>query len=135
MSMELKVGDKYMETVIFSGEQVKQFSELSGDMNPIHTNAEYAANTSFKKCIVPGILACSIFSKMIATSFPGTGSVYLDQSVSFKNPVYPNEDCTAIITVLDKRTTSKGRLIYKMRLLLTNKEGQILIEGTTTVLN
>ena len=99
MTMELKVGEKYMET---------EFSELSGDNNPLHTNAEYAANTSFKKCIVPGILACSVFSKMIATSFPGAGSVYLDQAVAFKNPVYPNEECTAVITVLEKRTLQRA---------------------------
>ena len=41
---------------VFSAAQVKTFAELTGDLNPLHTEPSYAANTRFGRCIVHGVL-------------------------------------------------------------------------------
>ena len=132
--MNIEINSEYSEPVSFSFEQVKKYAELSGDKNPIHIDPDYASKTSFKKCIVHGLLASSVFTKMIGGKFPGAGSVYLEQTLNFKNPVYADENYTALLKVIDKRTSSKGKLIYKITTQLVDKTGLVLIDGIATIL-
>lgn len=92
--LELNVGEKSSETVSFTTEQIRQFSEISGDKNPVHLDAEFAIKSGFKKCIVPGMLACSVFSKIIANNFPGAGSVYLSSQLLLKMLFTPMKNVT-----------------------------------------
>ena len=134
MKMELEINSEYSEPVNFSFEKVKQFAELSGDKNPIHVDPVYASKTPFKKCIVHGLLATSVFTKMMAGKFPGPGSVHLEQTLNFKKPVYVDENYVAILKLIDKRTTSKGKLIYKISTQLLDKNDAILIDGIAMIL-
>lgn len=83
-----QVGDTFSHTFSFTQEQVNTFAEISGDKNPIHLDAEYAANTVFKKPIIHGIFSASIFSKYFGTVWPGEGSIYLSQTMQFLRPMY-----------------------------------------------
>ena len=134
MKREIEINSEYSESVNFSFEKVKQFAELSGDKNPIHVDGEYAATTQFKKCIVHGLLASSVFTKMMADKFPGPGTVHLGQTLDFKKPIYPDENYRAVLKVIGKRTTSKDQLIYKISTQLLDKNNSVLIDGVATVL-
>ena len=48
----VKQGDVYTHGVKFTQADVVKFAEVTGDFNPIHIDAEYAAKTVFKKPIV-----------------------------------------------------------------------------------
>jgi hypothetical protein len=54
-----KVGDSATLSKTFTSEEVKLYSEISLDTNPVHLNAEYAATTRFKKPICHGLLTVS----------------------------------------------------------------------------
>jgi hypothetical protein len=73
--------------------QVKAFSDLSWDHNPIHLDEAYAATTRFKRCIAHGMLASTMFGTIMATQVPG--AVYLNQSLAFKAPVFVGDTVTA----------------------------------------
>jgi len=82
------VGDTFNHTFKFTQAQVDSFAQISGDNNPIHLDAEYAAQTQFKKPIIHGIFSASIFSKYFGTVWPGEGSIYLGQTIQFLRPMY-----------------------------------------------
>eukprot|EP00123_Amoebidium_parasiticum_P001378 comp12450_c0_seq1/m.7379 comp12450_c0_seq1/g.7379 ORF comp12450_c0_seq1/g.7379 comp12450_c0_seq1/m.7379 type:complete len:179 (-) comp12450_c0_seq1:338-874(-) len=84
----------------FSPEEVKLFSELSGDNNPVHVNEEYAKTTRFGRCIVHGALMNSVISALLGTRLPGPGSIYISQTVRFKRPLYVGEEMTARVRCL-----------------------------------
>ncbi|MDX2189738.1 MAG: MaoC family dehydratase [Bacteroidota bacterium] len=92
-------GEVYTYDFQYTQEQVNQFAVISGDNNPIHLDAAYAANTPFKKPIVHGILSMSIFSKYFGTIYPGEGTVYLKQIIEFLRPTYPDTQYQAIFTI------------------------------------
>ena len=87
----------YSQTITDS--DVKSFSGLSGDKNPIHMDENYASVSRYKKRIVHGLLPCSFFSALFGTKLPGEGSVYASQSIKFLRPIYLGDTVTAIIIV------------------------------------
>ena len=130
----MEINSEYSESVSFNLAQVKQFAELTGDKNPLHLDADYASKNRFKKCIVHGLFAASVFPEIMVNKFPGPGTVYLDQTLNFKKPVYQNIMYTAVIKVIDKRKTSQGKLIYKLITELRDSDETILIDGVATIL-
>ncbi|MGX7687191.1 MaoC family dehydratase [Flectobacillus sp. BAB-3569] len=85
----------------FTQDDVILFAKVSGDHNPLHLDAEFAATTPFKRPIIHGALASSIFSKVMGTEFPGFGSVYLKQVSEFKRPMFVDTDYEAVFTVVN----------------------------------
>ena len=81
-------GDQFRWERHVSAEDVKQFAEIVGDLNPIHLDPEFAANSSFKKRIVHGAFLAGLISKVLGMDFPGQGTVYISQNSVFKRPVY-----------------------------------------------
>jgi 3-hydroxybutyryl-CoA dehydratase len=128
----LKVGDTYEMPFSLSQEQVNAFAELSGDKNPVHIDAAFAANTSFKKPIVHGIFSAAIFSRILGTIFPGDGTIYLGQTLQFKRPVYPGEDYQARVEVV----SLDGRNSATIATVLTHvATGKAVIEGEAKVMH
>lgn len=129
----LKVGDEYKVDFTITQEMVNQFAELSGDKNPIHLDAEYAANTPFKQPIVHGIFSVSIISKVMGTEFPGHGSVYLGQRFEFKRPVFPGKAYYAKI-VLQSVEEGKHRGVFSTQIFDVERN-KIAVDGEATVMH
>ena len=62
---DLKIGQFYEMSRIFTQQEVMDFVKLSYDTNPIHTDSEFAKTTQFGQLIVPGFLTGSMFSAII----------------------------------------------------------------------
>jgi 3-hydroxybutyryl-CoA dehydratase len=116
------------EKITITDKMVRDFSELVGDKNPIHLDDEYSKNSIFGKRIVHGMLLSSFFSKIIATTYPGEGSIYLKQDLNFKNPCYINDEIE-IVVELDKKENNKYFL--KTKIIRDNIE---IIDGNAIVL-
>ena len=89
MLKKIKVDDSYIEEWIPTPEDIKEYAKLSGDYNPIHINLQAVNKLGYKNLIVHGNLTCSVISKVIGMNFPGEGSLILEQSISFHNPIFP----------------------------------------------
>jgi 3-hydroxybutyryl-CoA dehydratase len=81
-------------------EDVVSFAGISKDFNPVHLDAEYAAQTRFKKPIVHGLMASSLFSGIFGMQLPGEGCVYKSQSLKFKRPIYIGDVVVAQVEVI-----------------------------------
>ncbi len=75
------------------------FAGISGDTNPVHLDAEFAAGTMFKERIAHGRLSASLISTVLGTKLPGPGAIYLSQTLKFKAPVKIGDTVTATCTV------------------------------------
>ena len=129
---KLKIGDTCSEKVRFTQANVDKFAEISGDNNPIHINAEYAANTPFGKPIVHGFFAGAIFSKVFGTQWPGEGTIYMFQDMFFKAPVFVEQDYTAKFEVLEIDEAKHRGVI---QCILENAEGKAVITGQAKLMN
>ena len=91
----IKQGDTYEYMTSFTQKDVDAFAAISGDRNPIHLDAEYASKSIFGRRIVHGFLAGSVFSKVFGTFWPGEGTIYLFQELSFRAPVFVDTEYVA----------------------------------------
>ncbi len=113
---KINKGDCFELDTRFTQAQVNAFADCSLDNNPIHVNEEYAAKTPFGRPIVHGFLAASVFSRVFGTKWPGEGTIYMSQQMSFRAPVFVEHDYVARFEVLEVDTL-KHRGIIKCSLV------------------
>ena len=109
---DFNVGMSAEITRSFNANDLRVFSKLSGDINPVHLDEKYASKTIFGSCIVHGALASSIFSTIFANTLPGPGCIYLKSESKFLKPIYLDEEVIFKVEVTDI-LEEKKRLIFK----------------------
>ena len=117
----------------FSQADVADFARVTGDNNPLHLDADYAAATSFKRPIIHGMLGASVFTKVLGTEFPGYGSVYLGQTLEFLRPMFVDTDYEAVFTVKSTNTDKHtAEILGELRDVQT---GKITTRGVATLMH
>ncbi len=127
----LKIGDKASRSLAISDETIRAFAEVTGDTNPVHLDDDYAAGTRFGRRIAHGMITAGLISATLANDLPGPGTVYLNQTLKFKSPVYPGDTVTANVEVLSVRT---DKPIVTLSTVCTNQGGDVVLEGEAVVL-
>ena len=125
-----KIGDCAEYSKVLSGDDVRRFAEVTGDRNPMHLSREFAEKTRFKEPVVHGILTAGTISAAIGMKLPGPGCIYLSQTLEFKAPVFPGDEITARVEIVE--VISQKRLRFRTRCF--NQEHQVLvIDGEAVV--
>ncbi len=88
---EISVGDSAEFSRQITEQDVRDFARLSGDTNPLHVDSAYASTTQFKKCVVHGMLAASLFSQFVGVHLPGKYCLYLSQNIVFRHPLFAGD--------------------------------------------
>ncbi|MBF0249333.1 MAG: SDR family NAD(P)-dependent oxidoreductase [Alphaproteobacteria bacterium] len=91
---DFQVGDYAIFTQKFTRADFKAFAKLSGDQNPLHGDDRYAAQSKFKRPIVPVHMSMSPLSMIAGMLMPGRPSLYLGHEVRALKPVFFDEDIT-----------------------------------------
>ena len=122
----VKVGDSVSVTRAFSAVDVEAFAALSGDNNPVHLDAEFAATTQFGQRVCHGALVTSLFSTLLGTQLPGEGSIYVSQNSQFRAPVFLDEEVTASVEVTE---INEKRAMVTLKTTVVNAGGKVVVKG------
>jgi len=98
---DIRVGQTAESRTLITDQMLRTFADLTGDHNPIHLDEAYAATTRFQKRIAHGILSLSQIAALFANHIPGPGSIYVEQTVRFRKPVFINDEVLARIEVTE----------------------------------
>jgi len=126
---DISIGMEASYSQTMTDADVKQFSGLSGDKNPIHMDDEYAKSSRFKKRIAHGLLSASFFSALFGTQIPGEGSVYVSQTLKFLRPVFLGDTVRATVRV-KKINLETRRIIFKT---ICEVKNRIVITGEAEI--
>lgn len=121
---DIHEGDVETFTKTITQTDVTLWVGLTGDMNPIHINTEYAKATRFGNVIVPGLMVAGLISTVMTKST--FGNIYSGQSLKFLKPVYLGDTITASATVTEKME-EKRRVRIKTECF--NQRGELVIAG------
>lgn len=127
--MELGQSASFSKTI--SEADVYMFAGLTGDFNSVHVNQIKAEESMFGKRIAHGMLGGSLISTVLGMYLPGPGTIYLEQNLKFKRPVYFGDTITATVTLTDVLNQEKN--IYRLSTIITNQAGAVTTEGYAVV--
>jgi len=112
---------------------VDLFAKATGDMNPAHTDDEYASQSIFKTRIAHGMLGAGLISAVLGMNLPGPGTIYLGQTLKFVHPIYFDDVIVARVEVVSIDQKKKFK-IAQLKTTVVNQNGELLIEGTASVI-
>lgn len=124
--MSVAVGQTARRTLTLTREHVERFAELTGDYNPLHFDADFAARTRFGGLVVQGGLTTGLLHALVAMDLPGPGSVFLSQQWKFTAPVYIGDTITAAAEVL---SVHPSKPVTQLRVHVTRQTGETVLEG------
>ena len=128
---QIKVGMKKEFNVKITEIMLKNFSDFTGDNNPLHTDENYSNTTKFGKWVCHGMLLSSFFSRLIGMYLPGKNALYFSQNLNFVNPCFIGDKVTVQGEIMNKSESTK---IIKLKTSIKNQEGKSLVEGTSQVM-
>lgn len=105
------------------------FAGISGDVNPIHLNKEFATKTMFEDRIAHGMLTASFISTVLGTKLPGPGCIYLRQDLRLLAPVRPGDTVHSQITITDINAEKKR--VYALTICRVGDTS--VVEGEATL--
>ncbi|MDH4567987.1 MaoC family dehydratase [Pseudomonas sp. BN414] len=126
----LEVGQKATFSTTVEERHVQLFAAVSGDRNPVHLDAEYAAGTMFKERIAHGMFTGALISAAIACEMPGPGSIYLGQQLKFTRPVKLGDTLTVELEILEKLPKNRVRIATRV----FNQNTDQVVDGEAEVL-
>ena len=85
---DIKIGMEEQFSSVVTKTMQENFRKLSGDTNPLHTDAKYAKTAGFKDKVVYGLLHTSLYSQLIGNYLPGKYCLLQKLEVKFRKPVY-----------------------------------------------
>ena len=115
---------------------VVAFAGLSGDYNPLHTDAVFAAGTRFGQRIAHGTLAVAISTGLGQSLgiFEGTTLALMKQSFEYKAPVFFGDTIRLRLTVESMTPSSKGgKGVVVLRAEILKQDDSVAVDGTWTV--
>ena len=127
---ELKVGDSAELIRTLKPEDIELFAAMSGDVNPAHVDADYAKSDMFHKIIAHGMWGGALISAVLGTELPGPGTIYLDQSLSFRHAVGLGDTVTVRVTVAEMKPEHNH---VTLDCLCINQRGETVIKGQALV--
>ena len=132
---DLKVGMAATISRTITDTDLRNFSGVSGDTNPMHLNEEFAKSTIFKGTIVHGMLTASLISAVIGTKLPGPGCIYMNQTLKFLAPVRVGDTVYAVCKIKEL-TPGKNRVLldtkcYVKEVVVIDGEALIKVPSKT----
>jgi acyl dehydratase len=130
-----KVYTSHARTI--TADEVSRYSALSGDYNPLYTNAFFAKQSLFGRSVLPGGLTFIIANGLSCQTlwFDGSYIGLLDQQMKFTAPADVGDTVYLTLRPTAKRLTRKpGRGIVTYEVQLFNQDDVMLLDGVWVIL-
>ena len=128
---DMSIGQQESFMIKITASMVEKFSNLSGDVNPLHMDNEFAESSSFNKRIVHGMLLVSFFSQLIGMKLPGKNALYFSQTLNFRSPCYIDDEIEVVGEVIEKSDSTQ---IITVSTSIFDKSKTCLIDGIAKII-
>lgn len=127
---ELRVGMSAERSRHVTEALVRSYAEVTGDFNPLHLDEAAAAKTPVGTRVAHGMLSAGFISAVIGMDLPGSGAVWLSQTIRFTRPVKLGDTVTARAEVTEL-IPAKRRL--KLATTCRTQAGETVLEGEALI--
>lgn len=127
---EIELGHKESFSVKITEEMMKKFLEITGDVNPLHNDEDYAKSKGNPGRVVYGLLTGSFLSTLAGVYLPGKRSLIHEVKIKCVKPVYIGDTLT-IEGVVDEKHDAFSLLVIKAT--IKNQNGRKVCRATMQV--
>jgi len=118
---EIYVGQEERFSVTITEDMLNRFTDITGDVNPMHHDRDYAIKAGFSDRIAFGMLTASFLSTLAGVYIPGEFSLIHTVDVEFVKPVFIGDILTIVGTVVEKNDIFKA---IWLKVVIKNQEGK-----------
>ena len=126
---DLSVGQEASRSTLVTDPLIRAFADVSGDRNPVHLDAGFAATTLFKDRIAHGMLSAGLISAVVGMELPGIGAIYVSQTLNFKAPVKIGDTVVATVKILELMPKRRVRFAT-----VCTVAGKVVVEGEAVMM-
>ena len=127
---QLQIGDAAEFSKTVTETDIAMFAAISGDFNPVHMDAVYAATTPFGARVAHGPLTLALCAGILGMTLPGVGTVAVTNHIDYRAPVYIGD---TIRTRVEVARLEPERNRATMALTWTNQDGTLVADGEAVV--
>jgi acyl dehydratase len=122
----LRVGQRARREQTVTTREVALYAEITGDRNPLHFDATFAARTRFGRLVAQGGIAAGMLNTLVAMDLPGPGTVFMSQTLRYLAPTYLDDTLTAEVEVL---ALKPDKPVCQLKATITRQDGTVVLEG------
>ncbi|WP_345812623.1 MaoC family dehydratase [Paraburkholderia sp. PREW-6R] len=130
------LGETFSSTLALSVDSIKSFATLVNDLNPLHHDDAYAAQSRFGGLIASGTQPTAHFMALLATHFSTYAQpLGLEFDIKLKKAVHADDTLTITWRVRDAywKPGLNGDLTH-LEGTVVNQRGDVMLVGTSTIL-
>ena len=104
---EICLGDRAVLSRVLTREDIQIFGVISGDISPATLDEELAKGQVPPQFVAHSMWGSALVSTVVATRFPGPGTVQLDQTLHFAHPVKIGDEVAVTVRVVAKHPADR----------------------------
>ena len=127
---DIEVGMEESFPVTITNKMMEQFKNITGDVNPLHTDAAFAAGKGYSSCVTYGMLTASFLSTLAGVYLPGERSLIHSLETKFVKPVFPGDVLQVHGIVSEK---NEHFPVITLKVTITNQNQQRVLRGSMQI--
>ncbi len=127
---DLQVGDSFTTSFTVEDRDLLMYLGLTDDANPLYIQHDYAAQTPFKRPIVPTVMVFGMVSSIVSMHLPGQGSHIIQQELSYPKPIYHYAEVRFNVEI---SSINVEEHIVSLQVRGYDEEGGEVVKGTVQV--
>lgn len=132
---EISIGHTESFSLTVTQTMEDQFREITGDINPLHSDDRFAAEIScgkYESHVTFGMLTASLCSTLAGVYLPGKYSlIHSIENMSFRKPVFAGDTLTVTGVVTDKQDDLH---LLRIAVEIANQHGKTVFRANMKVL-
>ena len=117
-------------TVSITQEIQELFTAMTGDINPMHLDQDFAVSEGYRDRLVYGMCTASFYSTLVGVYLPGRYCLFHECDTVFPSPVYIGDILTVTGTVREVDRTFRR---IHIKASITNQDGVKVSRAKLTV--
>lgn len=128
---EITIGQKVSFEVKITEQMLDAFRDITDDINPLHTDGDYAKAEGYEGRVAYGMLTASFMSTLAGVYMPGERSLIKEMKIKFAKPVYPGDTISVSGEVTDKNDTFN---MIVLKVTMRNDKDEKVLRGSMDIM-
>lgn len=127
---DLYVGLQESFQVTISEQMLQDFASITGDVNPLHCDQDFARKMGYENKVTYGMLTASFLSTLAGVYLPGKYSLIYEVDTKFLHPVMIGDTLEMKGIVEELNDTFR---MFVMKVQIVNQNGKKVLKGKMKV--